>query len=79
VARNGEVLVLLAAFKSRGVAARVGEVGGVSLPGTAHGPCPRRRVDRIPSVPNGMDPSPLHCGLAEQRTKGEGDEATQLI
>jgi hypothetical protein len=78
VARDGEVLVL-SFLRAEASVARGGEVGGVSLPGTAQGPCPRRRVDRIPSVPNGMDPSPLHCGLAEQRTKGEGDEATQLI
>jgi hypothetical protein len=30
--------------------ARVAEVGGVSLPGAAHGLCPRRRADHTPSV-----------------------------
>ena len=41
---------------------RVGEVAGVSLPGTAHDPCPRRRVDRIPSIPGAAARTDIHVG-----------------
>ena len=49
-ARVGEVDDAVVSRAEASVAC-VGEVGGVSLPGTAHGPCPRYRVDRIPYIP----------------------------
>jgi hypothetical protein len=42
--------------------ARVGEVGGVSLPGAAHAPCPRRRADRTASIPGAAAGANIHVG-----------------